>query len=124
VWKVQELELLHRPYLHRSYEHLILLPLSNFSIAISRHSNHFDLTNFPKVYAGERNRHATATGVKYINNDLLIAAQFLSKKIFLIDVNNWEILNIPVNDWDNLLKIKFKQNTKSDGISNIFKKII
>jgi hypothetical protein len=39
-------------------------------------------------------------------------------------MNNWEILNIPVNDWDNLLKIKFKQNTKSDGISNIFKKII
>jgi FkbM family methyltransferase len=31
-------------------------------------------------------------------------------------MNNWEILNIPVNDWDNLLKIKFKQNTKSDGI--------
>lgn len=31
-------------------------------------------------------------------------------------MNNWEILNIPVNDWDNLLKIKFEQNTESGGI--------
>lgn len=31
-------------------------------------------------------------------------------------MNIWEILNIPVNDWDNLLKIKFKENTNSDGI--------
>ena len=67
----------------------------------------FDLTNFPKVYAGERNRHATATGVKYINNDLLIAAQFLSKKIFLIDVNNWEILNeVTTNYYPDLIHSK------------------
>ena len=32
------------------------------------------------------------------------------------NMNIWEILNIPVNDWDNLLKIKYKQNTEVGGI--------
>lgn len=31
-------------------------------------------------------------------------------------MNTWERLNIPVNDWDNLLRIKYNENTKPGGI--------
>jgi FkbM family methyltransferase len=31
-------------------------------------------------------------------------------------MNIWERLNIPVNDWDNLLKIKYNENTKPGGV--------
>jgi len=53
----------------------------------------FDFESFKKLYVGERTRHATATDIKFINDKQILAAQLLSKKIFLIDVNNWEILD-------------------------------
>lgn len=54
----------------------------------------FDLSKYFKVYAGQKTRYATATAVSFINNNMLLAAQFLNRKIYLIDLSNgFDIIN-------------------------------
>ncbi len=39
----------------------------------------------PKVTIGNRERYSTATGVAFINENLIIAGAFNSKKLYLIE---------------------------------------
>jgi hypothetical protein len=48
----------------------------------------FDVSKFPMVYAGLRKRHATATDVSFVNEDTILVASYLNKKIYLIDISN------------------------------------
>lgn len=48
----------------------------------------FNLTRYRKVYAGNRSRYATATAVSFIDGDTILAASFLNRKIYLIDISN------------------------------------
>jgi hypothetical protein len=59
----------------------------------------FPLDNYTKVFAGEKQRYATATDVKFIDDKFLIAAQFLNKTIHLIDyTNGFKVIDSIVNN--------------------------
>lgn len=49
---------------------------------------YFDLTQFPKVFAGERDRWATATACCFVDDNIVLIAEFLDKKIYLADISN------------------------------------
>lgn len=53
----------------------------------------FDLSKFEKVHVGNRNRYATATAVNFVDDNLILVATFLEKKIRLIDISK-NTLNI------------------------------
>jgi hypothetical protein len=55
----------------------------------------FDLSPYRMVYAGERPRYATATAAAFVNDNKILVASFLNKKIFLIDItdNNFNIIS-------------------------------
>jgi hypothetical protein len=48
----------------------------------------FDLSGFGKVWVGNRDRWATATAVNFVDDNLILVATFLEKKIRLIDISN------------------------------------
>ena len=54
-----------------------------------------NLKGYPKISVGQRERYATATAVSFINEKLLLAASFLGKKIYLIELydNDFKILD-------------------------------
>jgi DNA-binding beta-propeller fold protein YncE len=53
---------------------------------------YFDLAPFPQVRVGNAYRHATATAVKWVDKDHILAAQFLSRSLYLIDIRTTEVL--------------------------------
>lgn len=54
---------------------------------------HFDCSKYPRIYAGDRPRYATATAVAFIGSDMLLAAQFLNRAIYLLDLEQKSIIN-------------------------------
>jgi len=48
----------------------------------------FDLSNHTMVFAGGRKRHATATATCFVDDDTILVASFLNKKIYLVDITN------------------------------------
>jgi hypothetical protein len=48
----------------------------------------FDCSKYPKVYAGTGSRYATATAVAYVSNNQLLAAQFLNRTIYLLNLEH------------------------------------
>jgi hypothetical protein len=69
----------------------------------------FDLSEFPVIYVGNRVRYATATAVSFIDDVTILVAVFLSKKIYLININNDEfnILDeIILNHYPDLMDFK------------------
>ena len=69
----------------------------------------FDLSHFPVVYAGDRPRYATATAVSFVEDDKILVASFLNKKIFLIDIsdNNFNILSeVDTTNYPDLMDYK------------------
>lgn len=56
-----------------------------------------ELSIAPEVTVGNRKRFSTATAVSFINENLLVAAAFNSRKIYLIEVledKSWNILDV------------------------------
>jgi len=53
----------------------------------------FDYTKLPKVFVGDRSRWATATAVSFVSDNLALIASFYGKKIYLLDLENQQILN-------------------------------
>ena len=55
----------------------------------------FDLTKHRVVYAGDRPRYATATAASFVDNNTILVASYLNKKIYLIDItdNTFNILS-------------------------------
>ena len=53
----------------------------------------FDLTKFPKVFAGQRDRWATATAACFVDSSRILVASFLNKKVYLIKLEGFEILD-------------------------------
>jgi len=47
----------------------------------------------PKIFVGNRERYSTATAVSFVDDNLILVASFLGKKIYLIDVNKNEIID-------------------------------
>lgn len=69
----------------------------------------FDLSEFPVVYVGNRVRYATATAVSFIDDVTILVAVLLSKKIYLININNdeFDILDeITLNHYPDLMDYK------------------
>jgi len=68
----------------------------------------FDLSKYPKVYAGGRDRHATATAVSFVDENTILVASFLNKKIFLIDIRGdiKIISEIETNHYPDLMDYK------------------
>lgn len=52
-----------------------------------------DWTKYPKVTIGNRKRYSTATAVSYVNENLILAASFFGKKIYLIDLVGDKIID-------------------------------
>lgn len=88
----------------------------------------FPLTQHERFYVGERQRYATATDVKFIDDKFLLAAQLLNQTLYLIDYSNgFEIIDsIKVNfrpdliDYKNNLIVTSNQTDKGSvngGIS-------
>lgn len=48
----------------------------------------FDCSKFPKIFAGSRSRHATATAVSHISKDKMVIAHFLGRQLYYIDMSN------------------------------------
>ena len=48
----------------------------------------FNLEKYPTVFAGQNKRHATATSVSFVTDNLILVASFLNKKIYLISIEN------------------------------------
>lgn len=67
-----------------------------------------DLSKFAKVYAGERERWATATACCFIDNKIIIIAEFLNKKLYLIDISDELIIKhtIDTNYYPDLMDYK------------------
>lgn len=53
----------------------------------------FNYQKHPKVVVGERTRWATATSSCFVNDNLILIASFLNKKIYLFDIENQKIIN-------------------------------
>jgi hypothetical protein len=49
-----------------------------------------DYSKYHKLYVGKRSRYSTATGVSFINENLIVAASLLGKSIYLIQLNDQE----------------------------------
>ena len=47
----------------------------------------------PKIFAGNRERYSTATAVSFIDENLILAASFFGKKLYLINTNTEEIID-------------------------------
>lgn len=53
----------------------------------------FDYSPYHKVYVGRESRYATATACAYVNASRLISAQFLSRKVYLHNTNDYQIIS-------------------------------
>lgn len=59
------------------------------------------------IYAGSRKRYATATGVMFINDKIVICASYLNRELYLLNINTGEILfKIKTHYFNDLLDYK------------------
>lgn len=81
-----------------------------------------DCSKYGLRYIGSRSRYATATAVSFVNNNLLLAASLLGKKIYLISLDDCQIIDsISTNTLPDLMDYKdnviVTANTDSSTIS-------
>jgi hypothetical protein len=69
----------------------------------------FDLSKFFQVYGGNRKRYATASGVVFVEDNLIVLVSFLNQMIYLIELNEntYTILDsIKINGCPDLVDYK------------------